>query len=107
MPPIVSWGTLLSGWTPVFEAIRSGTHPNCKFKGGVAGIKPSGHSGGHSLPGIHSFGPTSGGALDWPLSLLPMDHSTWICNSGVADKMFTSMITTRVIRNIFDILILK
>jgi hypothetical protein len=64
MPPIVSWGTLLSDWTPVFEAIRSGTHPNCGFKGGVTGMKPSGHSGGHSLPGIHSFGPTSGGALD-------------------------------------------
>jgi hypothetical protein len=64
MPPIVSLGTLLSDCNPVFEVIRSGTHPNCGFKGGVAGMKPSGHSGGHSLPGIHLFGSTPGGALD-------------------------------------------
>lgn len=64
MPPIDSGGTLLSDCTPVFEVIRSGTHPNCGFKGAVAGMKPSGHSGGHPLPGIHSFGSTPGGALD-------------------------------------------
>src|ERR671918_57024 len=54
----------------------SGRHPSCGFIGWVARFHPSGQSGGHSLPGIHSFGSTPGGALDESLSLLILSSSS-------------------------------